>query len=100
MTAYEVQQTKETSSVVQTSMSDQLRSVPRASDEAIVLMAHGSRDVEGADEFLTFVSRLSSRLALPVYPGFLELSDPPIVSAIDTAVQAGARTIVAVPWLF
>ncbi len=62
-------------------------------------MAHGSRDVEGAEEFLTFVSRLSSRLALPVYPGFLELSDPPIVSAIDKAVQAGARIIVAVPWL-
>jgi sirohydrochlorin cobaltochelatase len=99
MTAYEVQQTKETSSVVQVSTSDQMMSVPSPSDEAIVLMAHGSRDVEGADEFLTFVGRLSSRLALPVYPGFLELSDPPVVSAIDKAVQAGARTIVAVPWL-
>lgn len=99
MTAYEVQQTKEASSVVQVSTSDQWRYVPSASDEAIVLMAHGSRDVEGADEFLTFVSRLSSRLALPVYPGFLELSDPPLVTAIDKAVQAGARTIVAVPWL-
>ncbi len=99
MTAYEVQQTKEASSVVQVNTSDQVKSVPSASDEAIVLMAHGSRDVEGADEFLTFVRRLSSRLALPVYPGFLELSDPPIVSAIDKAVQAGARTIVAVPWL-
>ena len=69
------------------------------SDEAIVLMAHGSRDVEGADEFLTFASRLASRLARPIYAGFLELADPPIVSAIDEAVQAGARTIFAIPWL-
>ncbi len=69
------------------------------SDEAIVLMAHGSRDVEGANEFLTFVSRLASRIARPIYPGFLELSDPPIVSAIDEAIQAGARTIIAIPWL-
>ncbi len=70
-----------------------------ASDEAIVLMAHGSRDVEGANEFLAFASRLASRMARPIYPGFLELSDPPIVSAIDEAVQAGARTIIAIPWL-
>ena len=99
MTAYEAKQTQETSSVVKNSASDQLSYIPRASDEAIVLMAHGSRDTEGADEFLTFVNRLSSRLALPMYPGFLELSDPPIVTAIDEAVQAGARTILAVPWL-
>jgi sirohydrochlorin cobaltochelatase len=79
-----------------TSMSDQ---TVHASDEAIVLMAHGSRDVEGANEFLTFAGRLASRLARPIYPGFLELSDPPIVSAIDEAVQAGARTIIAIPWL-
>ena len=62
-------------------------------------MAHGSRDVEGADEFLTFANRLASRMARPIYPGFLELSDPPIVSAIDEAVQAGASTIIAIPWL-
>jgi sirohydrochlorin cobaltochelatase len=67
--------------------------------EAIVLMAHGSRDAEGADEFLTFARRLSARLARPIYAGFLELSDPPVVAAIDEAVQAGASTILAIPWL-
>ncbi|TMC24656.1 MAG: sirohydrochlorin chelatase [Chloroflexi bacterium] len=75
-----------------------LRSLPMASDEAIVLMGHGSRDAEGASEFLTFAARLSARLACPVYPGFLELADPPIVSAIDKAITAGAKSIVAVPW--
>ena len=82
-----------------TGVSELPGSVAHVSDEAIVLMAHGSRDVEGTNEFLTFASRLASRLARPIYPGFLELSDPPIVSAIDEAVQAGARTIIAVPWL-
>ncbi len=69
------------------------------SDEAIVLMAHGSRDTEGAGEFLTFANRLASRLARPIYAGFLELADPPIISAIDEAVQTGAKTIFAIPWL-
>jgi sirohydrochlorin cobaltochelatase len=72
---------------------------PHLSDEAIVLMAHGSRDADGANEFLTFASRMASRLARPIYAGFLELANPPIISAIDEAVQAGARTILAVPWL-
>src|SRR5207302_7646758 len=79
--------------------SDLSERTAHVSDEAIVLMAHGSRDSEGADEFLTFASRLASRLARPIYAGFLELADPPIVSAIDEAVQAGARTIFAIPWL-
>jgi sirohydrochlorin cobaltochelatase len=61
-------------------------------------MGHGSRDAEGAREFLTFAERLSARLARPIYAGFLELADPPIVSAIDEAVKAGAKSIVAVPW--
>src|SRR5712692_10058000 len=90
---------KGTLPVNKTGVSDLPERAAHGSDEAIVLMAHGSRDVEGANEFLTFVSRLASRLARPIYPGFLELSDPPIVSAIDEAVQAGARTIIAVPWL-
>lgn len=75
-----------------------LKSLPMASAEAIVLMGHGSRDAKGAREFLTFAERLSARLAQPVYPGFLELADPPIASAIGEAVAAGANSIVAVPW--
>lgn len=76
-----------------------LKHVARVSDEAIVLMAHGSRDVEGAKEFLAFANRLASRLARPIYAGFLELANPPIISAIGEAVQAGASTIYAIPWL-
>lgn len=70
-----------------------------AATEAVVLMGHGSRDSEGAEEFLTFAKRLAARLARPIYPGFLELAEPPIVAAIDEAIQAGAERILAVPWL-
>lgn len=70
-----------------------------AEDEAIVLMGHGSRDEKGAEEFLAFAQRLSARLCCPVYPGFLELADPPLAQAIDEAVRAGARKIIALPWL-
>jgi sirohydrochlorin cobaltochelatase len=73
--------------------------VEEAATEAIVLMGHGSRDSEGAEEFLTFAKRLAARLARPIYPGFLELADPPVVAAIEEAVQAGAERILAVPWM-
>ena len=82
-----------------TSVSGMTDCATHLSDEAIVLMAHGSRDAEGAGEFLTFANRLASRLARPIYAGFLELADPPIISAIDKAVQTGAKTIFAIPWL-
>jgi sirohydrochlorin cobaltochelatase len=90
---------KGTLSTNRTGLSDLPERAAHVSDEAIVLMAHGSRDVDGAKEFLTFANRVAARLARPIYAGFLELSDPPIVSAIDEAIQAGARTIFAVPWL-
>jgi len=84
--------------MIQAGTFDTLSALPMASDEAIMLMGHGSRDAKGAHEFLTFAERLSARLARPIYPGFLELADPPIASAIDMAVKAGAQRIVAVPW--
>ncbi|HTK10469.1 MAG TPA: sirohydrochlorin chelatase [Ktedonobacteraceae bacterium] len=84
--------------MIQSGAFNPLNALPIASTEAIVLMGHGSRDAEGAREFITFAERLSARLARPIYPGFLELADPPIASAIDEAVQAGANSIIAVPW--
>src|SRR6266704_2889678 len=90
---------KRTLSVNRIGASDLPERAGHVSDEAIVLMAHGSCDVEGAKEFLTFANRVASRLACPIYAGFLELADPPIVSAIDEAIRAGAKTIFAIPWL-
>lgn len=68
-------------------------------DEVVLLMGHGSRDPEGAVEFLSFARRLAARLHQPVYPGFLELAEPSIAGAINQAVEGGARRIIAVPWL-
>lgn len=99
MTAYELKQGGEPASMMETGSSRLVKHAAIPVDEAIVLMAHGSRDAQGADEFFAFARRLSSRVASPIYPGFLELSEPPIVTAIGEAVQAGARTIMAVPWL-
>ncbi len=70
-----------------------------ATEEAVILMGHGSRDSEGTEEFLTFVERVAARLSHPVYPGFLELAEPPIVATLQEAVQSGAKTIIAVPWM-
>lgn len=69
------------------------------SEEVVLLMGHGSRDPEGAAEFLTFARQLAARLNQPVFPGFLELAEPAIAEAINQAVESGARKIIAVPWL-
>lgn len=90
---------KENLLVNRTNTSSLLQRAIHVSDEAVVLMAHGSRDAEGAKEFLAFANRLAARLARPIYAGFLELADPPIMSAIDEAIRAGASTIYAIPWL-
>ncbi len=68
-------------------------------EEAIILMGHGSRDSEGAEEFLTFVERVAARLSRPVYPGFLELAKPPIVTTMQGVIQTGASNILAIPWM-
>ncbi len=98
MLSHERQTEKDFTPMIQSATSKQPRALPLASDEAIMLMGHGSRDVAGAREFLTFAEHLSARLARPIYPGFLELADPPIASAIDEAVKAGAQSLLAVPW--
>ncbi len=68
------------------------------SDEALLLLGHGSRYPEGVAEFVAFARGIGQRLGQPVGWGFLELADPPIARAIDDAVAVGARTVLAVPW--
>jgi len=76
------------------------------SDETILLIGHGTRDPEGARELLLFADAVAAADAdraggggRPVRPCFLELAEPPIITAIDQAVAEGARRIVAVPLL-
>lgn len=65
---------------------------------AVVVAAHGSR-AEGANvAHREVVEALTSMLAPPVTPAFLELAEPSIPDAIDAAVGAGATTVLVVPY--
>ncbi len=78
-------------------------SSPSSARPTTVLIGHGTRDAEGAQEALDFAARLADRLGSragagwPVVPCFLELTDPPILPTIARCVEAGAREIVALP---
>jgi sirohydrochlorin cobaltochelatase len=66
-------------------------------------MGHGSRDLEGANEYLELVRSVQD--AVPAYPveaGFLEFAGPLVPSiqdAFDRCVALGAKTVLAVPVL-
>lgn len=65
----------------------------------VLLAAHGTRDPDGASEALAFSDRLAERLGpdLPLVPCFLELTDPPILDAVDRLAQDGVGEIVVMP---
>lgn len=68
--------------------------------QAVLLVAHGSRVPESNSE----IEILAARLARNVEPGrtvahaFLELAQPSIPEAIDTLVRSGVRRIVLIPY--
>lgn len=72
-----------------------------ASGEVVLLIGHGTRDPNGAEELRVFAAALAARLGdgRPVIPCFLELAPPSILEAIEAIVQQGVRRIVAVPLL-
>lgn len=71
-----------------------------ALQQAVLLVAHGSRVPESNRE----IEILAARLARYVEPGptvahgFLELAQPSIPEAIDTLVRSGKRRIVVIPY--
>jgi sirohydrochlorin cobaltochelatase len=72
-------------------------------DAAVVLLGHGSRDPEGAAEFLAVAEAVRAALpTLPVEAGVLEFPGPvapSIPEAFARCVARGARQILAVPVL-
>lgn len=68
---------------------------------ALLLIAHGSRREASNKEIVALASTLqriaASRFGL-VLPAFLELAKPDIRTGVDQCVDAGATTIVAVPY--
>jgi sirohydrochlorin cobaltochelatase len=69
---------------------------------AMLIVGHGTRDDEGAEEFRRFVRRVEARsvgrgAADAVAGGFIELSPPPLKDAVTGLVDAGHRDLTAVP---
>lgn len=66
----------------------------------VVLVAHGSRVPEAAVAHRAVCDQLQRALdgPTPVRPGFLELTDPDIPTAIDSAVAEGAGRVVVLPY--
>jgi sirohydrochlorin cobaltochelatase len=75
----------------------------RVPDEAVVLLGHGSRDPEGAAEFLTIAQAVQAALpTVPVEAGVLEFAGPvapSIAEAFARCVARGARRALALPVL-
>jgi sirohydrochlorin cobaltochelatase len=69
---------------------------------ALLIVGHGTRDEDGAEEFRRFVRRVEARAvgrgaADAVAGGFIELSPPPLRDAVAGLVEAGHRELTAVP---
>jgi sirohydrochlorin cobaltochelatase len=66
--------------------------------DAIVLAGHGSRSPEANASLEALAATLAENVGMPVYPGFLEMTEPSIPAALRAAKAAGAKRIVLVPY--
>ena len=64
---------------------------------ALLIVGHGTRDADGAEDFRSFVDRVRSRSTEAVDGGFIELSAPPVGEAVGRLVAAGHHRLAAVP---
>ncbi len=65
--------------------------------EMILIVGHGSRDVDGNEEFLEFVGEYRKRTGDAVEAAFLEFAEPDIPSGIARCVARGAKSITVLP---
>ena len=67
---------------------------------ALLIVGHGTRDADGAQDFRAFVQRVARRAPQAVEAvdgGFIELSAPPVGEAVTRLLEAGHRRVAAVP---
>ncbi|MEZ0111803.1 sirohydrochlorin cobaltochelatase [Catenulispora sp. EB89] len=67
---------------------------------ALLIVGHGTRDADGAEDFRAFVQRVARRAPQAVEAvdgGFIELSAPPVGEAVTRLAEAGHRRVAAVP---
>lgn len=67
-------------------------------DLGIVVIAHGSRRIEANQDLFAIVERFRDRGLGKVFPAFLELAQPDIVSAGRQCIAAGAKRVVLLPY--
>ena len=71
---------------------------PLPSQRPLLLVGHGSRDLDGRDRLLEFASAYQARdQSRPVIPCFLELTEPTIQEGVDRCVAAGYTDISVLP---
>jgi sirohydrochlorin cobaltochelatase len=70
------------------------------SSQALILLAHGSRNPEAREEYARIWSAVSERLSVPVHFGVLEFPGDDLLSiadAVATCAREGAARVVALP---
>ena len=73
---------------------------PLPSRRPLLIIGHGTRDIDGKQTFLNFVDTYQTLdTSRPVIPCFLELTEPSIQEGIDSCVTEGFREITALPFL-
>lgn len=68
--------------------------------DAVVYIGHGSRIVEGNNQFIAFIEKVKKEVNISVQEiAFLELASPSIYEMMEKVILAGAREILVVPVL-
>lgn len=69
-------------------------------DIGVLICGHGSRDPKGAREFAVLADRIAGRFRHWTFAhGFLEFAEPTIEDGLKRLMDAGAKTVIAVPAL-
>ncbi len=72
----------------------------QTSSFGVVLIGHGTRDVQGTEEFAALAASLRERLSpQPITDCYLELREPDIPTGIRQLLEMGVRSIIAAPIL-
>ncbi|WP_158775047.1 sirohydrochlorin chelatase [Cobetia sp. L2A1] len=73
---------------------------PPDSSDALILLAHGSRDPRWREPFEALETALATRLKRPTRLAYMELCDPLLTDTINTLVAENASRIDILPLFF
>ena len=68
-------------------------------EKAVIVLNHGTRNIQAQEGFVTFVQALKERfLAVTIEPASMELSEPRVSDVIKKLYESGTRNIAIVPF--